>query len=583
MTAVKSSKKLISVLLALAMLFSSVICVPAIQAYAASLSKPTVTLTNTAPTTIKVSWKKVSGATKYTVYRATSKNGTYKALKTTTSTYYSSTKLTCGKTYYFKVKAVSGSKSATSSVVSKKAVPAKVTGLGTTATCSTIKLSWSKQSGVSGYQIYYKTTKNGSYKKLASTSSNTYTVKGLSVGKTRYYKVRSYKKVGSKYYYGSFSAVKTVKTAHSPSTSWKITKEPTCSATGTKVNTCKYCKKTYSVTIAKDASAHAFGSETKTDKNGFKVEVCSICGAQGKVVDYTCYIDLSNETVSVGAMAEFGKSASNTTGVNDKLDLTPSDDLIPADITPTYEIVGSAENLTIDVNASRDIDVRLNGVTINNSGKDCIDIKNKSTEVNEVGKEIVPEVSISAVNTSVNTLITTANAAGKGGNAIDSSCQLTLKGHGTIKINSASTAITSIAKINIKNLTLDITSANRGIDTKNIVTTQDANGNDVVTTDFSSVKIGANASITVNSVDDCIRCKNMEIYAITEGSGDQPTVMNLTSTAADGIQLEGKTGLAAYSGTITIRAAKYAFNCAAVLINISGATVDAKGNAGYSK
>jgi len=54
MTAVKSSKKLISVLLALAMLFSSVICVPAIQAYAASLSKPTVTLTNTAPTTIKV-------------------------------------------------------------------------------------------------------------------------------------------------------------------------------------------------------------------------------------------------------------------------------------------------------------------------------------------------------------------------------------------------------------------------------------------------------------------------------------------------------------------------------------------------
>ncbi|MDY4969311.1 MAG: hypothetical protein SO101_03490 [Lachnospiraceae bacterium] len=55
-----------------------------------------------------VTWKKVSGASGYVVYRATSKNGTYKAVKTIKSgstVKYTDTKLTKGKTYYYKVKA----------------------------------------------------------------------------------------------------------------------------------------------------------------------------------------------------------------------------------------------------------------------------------------------------------------------------------------------------------------------------------------------------------------------------------------------------------------------------------------------
>lgn len=54
---------------------------------------------------VKLTWKKVKGAKGYTVYKATKKNGKYKAVKTTTSLKYTVKKLKKGKTYYFKVRA----------------------------------------------------------------------------------------------------------------------------------------------------------------------------------------------------------------------------------------------------------------------------------------------------------------------------------------------------------------------------------------------------------------------------------------------------------------------------------------------
>ena len=53
-----------------------------------------------------LSWKKVSGATGYRVYMATSKNGSYKqvtTIKKAATVKYTKTGLTKGKTYYFKV------------------------------------------------------------------------------------------------------------------------------------------------------------------------------------------------------------------------------------------------------------------------------------------------------------------------------------------------------------------------------------------------------------------------------------------------------------------------------------------------
>ena len=78
---------------------------------------------------LKVSWKKVSGASGYEVYRATSKDGKYTKVKTIgkgKTVTYTDKKVSSGKTYYYKVRSyrtVNGKKvySGYSSIVSKKA------------------------------------------------------------------------------------------------------------------------------------------------------------------------------------------------------------------------------------------------------------------------------------------------------------------------------------------------------------------------------------------------------------------------------------------------------------------------------
>ena len=53
-----------------------------------------------------VTWNAVPEATGYMVYRATSETGKYTKLGTTTKAYYTDSKATAGKTYYYKVVAV---------------------------------------------------------------------------------------------------------------------------------------------------------------------------------------------------------------------------------------------------------------------------------------------------------------------------------------------------------------------------------------------------------------------------------------------------------------------------------------------
>ncbi len=54
---------------------------------------------------VTLTWKKVTGATGYEVYRSTSKSSGYSLKKTTSDTTWSNKRLTGGKTYYYKVRA----------------------------------------------------------------------------------------------------------------------------------------------------------------------------------------------------------------------------------------------------------------------------------------------------------------------------------------------------------------------------------------------------------------------------------------------------------------------------------------------
>ena len=68
------------------------------------ISKPTnLKATQSGKNNAKVKWSKVEGATKYTVYRSTIKNGKYKKIGTSKTNSYKDTKLKKGQKYYYKV------------------------------------------------------------------------------------------------------------------------------------------------------------------------------------------------------------------------------------------------------------------------------------------------------------------------------------------------------------------------------------------------------------------------------------------------------------------------------------------------
>ncbi len=70
-----------------------------------------------------LSWKKISGAVKYEVYRSEKKTGKFVKIYTTKNLKYTNTKAKKGKTYYYKVKAIcsnTNGNSAFSKCVSKK-------------------------------------------------------------------------------------------------------------------------------------------------------------------------------------------------------------------------------------------------------------------------------------------------------------------------------------------------------------------------------------------------------------------------------------------------------------------------------
>ena len=161
-----------------------------------------------------VKWSAVTGASKYQVYRSTSKTGTYKLLGTTTKLNYTDTSAATGYTYYYKVKAVSKVKtsanSAYSTPISIICHCAKPAVKITTTNSGDPKLTWSTVTGASKYEVYRATSSGGTYTKVATTTAKTYTDKTAKAGKTYYYKVKAVSKVKTSAN-SAYSAVKSIK------------------------------------------------------------------------------------------------------------------------------------------------------------------------------------------------------------------------------------------------------------------------------------------------------------------------------------------------------------------------------------
>ena len=176
--------------------------------YKQTLPAPTVTGGNDAQGRPTLTWKAVSGAAKYEVYRARSKDGTYTKYSTTTGTAYTnSSYLTSGATYYYKVRALdangnAGPYSAVVSVTCRlKLTAPSVTG-GTDAQ-GRPTLKWNAVSGAAKYEVYRARSMNGDYVKYSTVTGTSYTnTSYLANGTTYYYKVRA---LGSDGSYGPYS------------------------------------------------------------------------------------------------------------------------------------------------------------------------------------------------------------------------------------------------------------------------------------------------------------------------------------------------------------------------------------------
>lgn len=153
--------------------------------------------------------------------------------------------------------------------VTFKIVPKTVTGLKSTSTTSSISLSWSKTTSATGYEVYRATSKSGSYTKMKTTTSTSYKNTSLSSAKTYYYKVRAYKTVNGKKYYGKYSSI--VAGATTPS-------KPTITVTSPSTKTVK-------VTWKKITGASGYEVYRKTGSSGTYTRVKTV--TSGSTLSYT--------------------------------------------------------------------------------------------------------------------------------------------------------------------------------------------------------------------------------------------------------------------------------------------------------
>ena len=163
---------------------------------------------------IKLTWKKVTGATGYVIYC----NGT--KIKTvsggSTVTYTDAAANTNGAKYTYKIVATASTGSSTLSrslTTYRVARPAISSAASASAGKMTVK--WGKNAKATGYEIQYSMSKTfASGNKSVSIAKNTTVSKeigSLTKGKTWYVRIRTYRTVGSTKYWSAWSTTKSVK------------------------------------------------------------------------------------------------------------------------------------------------------------------------------------------------------------------------------------------------------------------------------------------------------------------------------------------------------------------------------------
>ena len=163
---------------------------------------------------MKLKWTKQGYADGYQL--CDSKSKVIKNVKTNSVTI---TGLSAGKTYKYKVRSYIRNADGTKSYGAFSAVLNATTKLRTpnvkvvSNAKGQARISWSKVSGASGYEIYYKKSSGAKYKKLKTVNNpniRVCTVRGMKSGDRAYFRIRAFRKNGSKKVYSSLNPLKVI-------------------------------------------------------------------------------------------------------------------------------------------------------------------------------------------------------------------------------------------------------------------------------------------------------------------------------------------------------------------------------------
>lgn len=179
--------------------------------------------------------------------------------------------------------------------------PAKPQNVKASAkTTTSAEITWDSVPNVTGYNIYRSASKNGTFSKVGNSTTNSFTDKGISKGKTYYYKVASYVNSDGKQAVSSYSTVVSVKAAapapaqisakKAKSGSAKITWSKSTGANGYEIymSASSKGKFTKAGTITKSSTVTFTKSGLKAGKTYyFKVRAYTTVGGKKVYSDYT--------------------------------------------------------------------------------------------------------------------------------------------------------------------------------------------------------------------------------------------------------------------------------------------------------
>lgn len=153
---------------------------------------------------VRISWKALSTADSYTVYRRTSGSTKWKKLGTVSENRFYDKSTEKGKTYIYSAKQNSGKKSS-----AYRAEPVKIKRLfapepRVTATKSGMKITWKGSKSFASYSVYRKTSGSSSWTSIKTFSdkktSYSFTDKKYVAGKRNYYKIKAVSTGGNSAY-----------------------------------------------------------------------------------------------------------------------------------------------------------------------------------------------------------------------------------------------------------------------------------------------------------------------------------------------------------------------------------------------